>query len=422
MNWLSIGFSLASIHYGLGFLVGSGEAIYQFGAIGILYAISSALGLFSLTLISKFYLKKQKPIWDLLGDSYGTFVKKDVSFLSGIWMVGVVASQILGGAWALSIFGFNRYLSIAVISILIFLLSALNIGKLSNIFKYMLFFSSAVLLVILIKVGAGQIPLSITELYNSFSNITFYDIVGTILSTVLVTFIGMDFHQFIVKAKNAKNAVVGSLFGFTILLILSITLLALVQGGLTTNLIIGITDPKQVIPTMLYNFGKNIHPLLGFLFSLPIVFVSIGSGSGVTKVVTKNLISLSAETISEKFARIVIILVSILIALIGNSIINLIVSFYSIYVGSVIIPFILYLVIGNKKNNTYYKSLIRLSLIFGTLCSTITFIFYFVQLTPITEHLSTFILIFGIAGSLIGSLTFVFEHAVRNLLTKNKKL
>ena len=38
LNFWQIAVSLVSIHYGLGFLIGSGEAIYDKGAIGLLYS------------------------------------------------------------------------------------------------------------------------------------------------------------------------------------------------------------------------------------------------------------------------------------------------------------------------------------------------------------------------------------------------
>src|SRR3989338_3802748 len=128
LNWISIGIGLMTVHYGLGFLLGSGEAIYTQGPKGILYAVAAALGVFSLIFIAPFYLKEKYPIWDLMGEKYGWALRRPVTFLSGFWMVGVVAAQILGGAWALSLFGVNKFISMIIISLLIFILSVIDIG------------------------------------------------------------------------------------------------------------------------------------------------------------------------------------------------------------------------------------------------------------------------------------------------------
>src|SRR3989344_5417262 len=138
LNSWQIAISLVSIHYGLGFLIGSGEAIYNKGSIGLLYAFSSALGLLSLTFIAPFYWENIKPIWALMGSKYGEIVEKMVATLSSLWMLGIVASQILGGASALTIFGINKYLAMVIITALIGLLSLFDLSKLSKIFLYML--------------------------------------------------------------------------------------------------------------------------------------------------------------------------------------------------------------------------------------------------------------------------------------------
>ncbi|MBI5358190.1 hypothetical protein HZB69_01000 [Candidatus Amesbacteria bacterium] len=342
LNWVSIGISLATIHYGLGFLVGSGEAIYTQGTKGILYALASAVGLFSLILIAPFYLKKKYPIWDLMGNQYGTTVRRFVASLSGVWMVGVVASQILGGSWALSLFKINNYVSMIIISTLIFFLSMVNISKLSKIFFYMLMFSSLTLLIILFRIGVHWIPISIKSLFDSVPFFTFSDFIGIFLTTILVTFIGMDFHQFLVKAKDKENVVSGAIFGGGILIVLSILLLSVVSGSINTGLVANMSDAKQTVPSILLNFGNASIPFLGVLFSLPLVFVSIGSGSGVTRVVARTISDLDISNKIKVNKHFLTVAVAFLISLSGKSIINLIVSFYAIYVASVFIPFLLF--------------------------------------------------------------------------------
>lgn len=414
LSWLSIGFALASVHYGLGFLVGSGEAIYNTGSLGILYAISAALGVLSLTLIAPFYWKRKAPIWDLLGNKYGEPVRKMVSLLSGVWMVGVVASQILGGSWALSVFGLNSAVSMITISILIYLMSIMDIGKLSKIFSYMLIFSSLVLLIILLNLGPRWFTFGLFDLWQSLPKISIYNIVGVVLSTILVTFIGMDFHQFLVSAKKPKDAILGSLFGSIILLFLSFLILALITGSIKSNLVLNITDPKQTLPVILLNFGKRISPILGIVFCIPIILVSIGSGSAVTKIVTVNIKQLNfLKKLSNNRASLITIAIALIIASTGSSIIELIVSFYAIYVASVIIPFVLYIIQEISKGRGVIPTYcVKNSLILGTVVSFSIFSFQFFKYAPISNNLSTYIMIGGIIGSLIGISTSILVHFI----------
>jgi solute:Na+ symporter, SSS family len=403
LDWVSVGVSLVTIHYGLGFLVGSGEAINDNGALGILYAVASALGLFSLMFIADFYRAKKLPIWDLMGNKYGTNVKNIVGSLSGVWMIGVVASQILGGAWALSLLGFNHYMSMILIASLILLLSHINIGKLSKIFFYMLMFSSLSLALVLFKVGLHWLPISIEQFIGSLTMIGWHEVIGVIGTTVLVTFIGMDFHQFLVRAKNGEHAIKGSAFGGVILLVLAFVLLAIVNGALRTGLVGNISDPKQTVPAMLLNFGKSIHPWAGVLFALPVVFVSIGSGSGVTKIVSKTIKNLGINKIVPVESKLMTVLLSLIIAVTGGSIINLIVEFYAIYVASVIVPFLIYLLHENKVILAEGKA-IYISIVFGMIASIVVFLNRFVPGSPLIDNQATNIMVIGALSSLAGFL------------------
>ena len=412
LNWISIGIGLTTVHYGLGFLLGSGEAIYTQGPKGILYAVAAALGVFSLIFIAPFYLKEKYPIWDLMGEKYGGTVRRLVAFLSGFWMVGVVAAQILGGAWALSLFGVNKFISMIIISLLIFILSVIDIGKLSKIFFYMLMFSSITLLMVLFYIGIGWLPASINGLFNSIGLITPNDLVGIITTTILVTFIGMDFHQFIVKAKDADNAIKGAALGGVVLLALSALLLAVVNGSVKTGLIGSITDAKQTVPSILLNYGNIMTPFLGIIFSLPLVFVAAGSGSGVTRIVAKTIADLGFLKKTKVDNRLLTVLMAFSVSLTGSSIINLIVAFYAIYVASVFIPFILFLL--DRSRSLYLpKSAIRNSIIGGLIGSLFVFINRFIPGSFLADNQASYIMLAGFSFSIM---VYILSAKVHNMV------
>jgi SSS family solute:Na+ symporter len=315
-------------------------------------------------------------------------------------MIGVVASQILGGGWALSLFGVNKIFSMVVISLLIFILSVIDIGKLSKVFFYMLMFSSVTLLMVLFYVGIGWLPVSITGLFNSIGLVTLNDLVGVITTTILVTFIGMDFHQFIVKAKDADNAVKGAALGGVVLLALSALLLAVVNGAIETGLIGGIADAKQTVPSILLNYGNAMTPFLGIIFSLPLVFVAAGSGSGVTRIVAKTISDLGFSKKIKMDNRLLTVLMAFSVSLTGSSIINLIVAFYAIYVASVFIPFILF-VLDRSRSLYLPRSAIRNSIIGGLIGSFLVFINRFIPGSFLADNQAAYIMLAGFSFSTI---------------------
>lgn len=401
LNWISVGVSLATIHYGLGFLVGSGESIYSEGSIGIIYAAASALGIFSLIFIAPYYFKKKLPIWDLMGNEYGNSVRQLVASLSVIWMVGIVASQILGGAWALSLLGLDNIVSMVIISTLIFLLAVVNIQKLSNIFFYMLVFSSITLLLTLFYVGLQWVPISTSDFINKIPSLSWDHLIGTIATTVLVTFIGMDFHQFLVQAKSPKESIKGALLGGVILLILSLLLLAIITGAISSSLVGDVADAKQVVPSILMNFGSQISPFMGIIFLLPVILVSIGSGSGVTRVVARTITDLGIAKQVKVDNRLITVILAMLIAMTGKSIISLIVSFYAIYVASVFVPFILFVLADTRKISVTPLA-IKSAIFGGIIGSLLIFINRFIPGSPLGDNQATNIMTIGILTSILG--------------------
>ena len=71
LDTLSLTAMLVSAHYGLGFLLGTGEKTFTLGFAGSLYAFCLGLGTLALLALAKFYWEEVEQIWTLLGDRYG---------------------------------------------------------------------------------------------------------------------------------------------------------------------------------------------------------------------------------------------------------------------------------------------------------------------------------------------------------------
>lgn len=343
LSAFQIAIALATTHYGLGFLVGTGQDIAAHGAAGMLYAFSTALGLLTLIPITQYYWGSKKPIWDIFLARHGKTAGKITAFLSSFWMLGVVASQILGGSAALMALGLSRTISTICIAAILLVLSYVDLGRLSKIFFYFLLFSSAVVVFTLFQYGVVSALTTPWLFLSEIPRLSTEKLFGTLLTTVLITFIGMDFHQFIVSAQNESSARWGAFGGFLILFILTTVLGSAILGFLrTSNDLSGsqLTN-AQVVPQMLIQTGESFFGNLGrLLFLIPIVLVSIGSGSAVTKVVLHASQEFLPSLSRKKVLNLVIVLICVGLTLLSESVVGLVVSFYATYVGAVLVPFI----------------------------------------------------------------------------------
>ncbi len=339
-----IAVALATTHYGLGFLIGTGQDMAEYGAAGMLYAFSTALGLLTLVPIANYYWRRRVPIWDIFAKQHGAAAGKFTAFLSSFWMVGVIASQILGGSAALMAFGVSRVVSTTIIAGLILLLSYLNLSRLSKVFfQFLLISSIVVLFSLLMYSNVSALVTTPIVFITSLPSLPFDKLFGILLTTIFITFIGMDFHQFIVKAADPKTARHGAVGGFLILTALTSILGSSILGFQASEQ----PTPEsplssaQVVPRMLMSTGTN---LLGewsaLVFLVPIILVSAGSGSAVTKVVIKAAEEIQPAVRNVKAFNLIVIGACVLLTLLSQSIVGLVVSFYATYVGTVLAAFI----------------------------------------------------------------------------------
>jgi SSS family solute:Na+ symporter len=339
------------------------------------------------------------------GRKYGKSVKDLISFLSWFWMVGVIASQILGGAYILRLTGISIILSFVITTVVITTLSFLPIEKLSKIFLTLLIASTGCLLYFIIKNQAGISYLNLIASFpKSVSNQNLQKILGVLLPTALVTFIGMDFQQFIVAAKDKKSAIFGTLLGGLILIPIAFVPVAVVVIAKNIGILDGITDGKEAIPLVIKSMG-NGGKLREIFFILALYTAALGSGAGVNKIILKTFSELSfvPEKLRQKKITIAIanaILVALL-AVTGKTIIGLIVSFYSVYVAGVFPAFIANL-IAEKSKKTIPSKAIKWSIIAGSVASLLMVIL--IRIFPSPVEPSFLIISFGILISVVAFL------------------
>lgn len=339
---------LVSAHYGLGFLLGTGEQTMVSGLAGSLYPLCLAGGTFLLLLaLGRFYWQRQEQIWTLLGDRYGQGIRVGVGLLSWMSLIGIGSVQIIGGAATLSVIGLPKIPVMVGLTLAFVAIAQLPTEKASWVVRGLLFFNIGVLIYGLISLhglplygrSAGHF---IQDLHYNSTGYT----LGILLSTLLLVQIDMKYQQYFVQAQDVKTLYWGCGLAGVILMLLAFLPSNLVLAAQQAQILPPGLDAKAVIPQILLSLGGH-YPALGFLFVMGLVVPALGIGSGILRVQSKTVFDLGLVNQTPLMAWVVPGVngtLALAIALKGGSIIGLIASFYAAYGSAVWVPFGAYLV------------------------------------------------------------------------------
>lgn len=422
LNIVQVAAGLISLHYGLGFLFGTSEAVYQNGISGITYALMCSFGLILLAKLVPFYHKNKLPIWSLFENKYGNSVRNYTVFLSWFWMIGVVASQVISSAYIFNLMGFPIIISLLIVIVAVSLISLMCLEKLAKILLYFLIINSSILLFCIFSLPKIEINQLLYQLNTiKFSNSSYISFFSIAIPTVLITLLGMDFHQFIVKGKNILVSTKATLLAGSILFFLTLipSILAIkVRYG---NIIPINIDGKQLIPYTMIFLGENLFGTnLKYFFLTILIITTVGSCSCLIRIMVQTFQKF--EFIPKqirKNKKIILVLNGLIIFLLtikNSTLISLIVSFYIIYIVGVLIPFITLLFKQQKK--FFKSSTIFWSMISGTSVSLIILVSSKLNLVNIQQplNLEFVMLISGIIASLI---TLISDKIVQLIFFKN---
>lgn len=421
LNIIQIAISLVSLHYGLGFLFGTTESVYKIGIKGITYAFMCAVGLFLLALFTPFYFKKKLPIWDLLQIKYGDKVKNLTVFLSWFWMIGVAASQIISTTSIFNLIGFPTTIALVVIIVSISLISLLPLEKLAKVLFWFLITSSGILSLGIFTFFNSNKIFQINLDTFSFSAGSFIQFLSIAVPTILITILGMDFHQFIIKGKNVSTSIKATILAGFILTILTFIPMSIALGAKYTSIVPQNIDGKQLIPYITIMLGGKIFgPNLKYILLPFIAVTAIGSSSCLIRIMTQTFQSFNfiPYHIRDNKKKILLVngLIIFLLSIKNDTIISLIVSFYIVYIVGVFIPFMTILLPQFKKNN-FSKFTIFSSMFSGITVSLITLILSKLELIEINYpfNLEFVMISFGMVTSLI---TLISDKICQALLPR----
>lgn len=422
LNVIQVAAGLISLHYGLGFLFGTSEAVYHNGISGITYALMCSLGLILLANLVPFYHKNKLPIWSLFENRYDKRAKNYTVFLSWFWMIGVVASQVISSAYIFNLMGLPIVVSLLIVITIVSLISLMCLEKLSKILIYFLIINSSILLYSIFSLPKIEINQLITQFSSTqFSISNYISFFSIAIPTVLITLLGMDFHQFIVRGKNIFTSTKATISAGAILAFLTLVPTVLAIKVKFSNIVPANIDGKQLIPyTMIYLSEKFFGTNLKYLFLVILIATTVGSCSCLIRIMVQTFQKF--EFIPKKIRKnreIILLLNGIIIFLLtikNSTLISLIVSFYIIYIVGVLIPFIT--LIFKQKNNFFKPSSIFWSMIAGTTVSLLLLILSKLNLIIIQPplNLEFIMLISGIMASLF---TLISDKIVQLIFFKN---
>ncbi len=411
LNAFSLAALLVSAHYGLGFLLGTAEKSLTLSTAGSLYAVSLGLGTIALLGLAKFYWTQVDQIWTLLGSRYGSQVKILVGLMSWSAVIGIEAVQMISGAFILKVLGAPVLPSMVVLAILFTIISLLPVDKASLICQGLLFLNLLAMLYGLWVLHAIPNYLrSPLEFIPSIALVSPPQLVGTSLSTILLVLIDMKCQQFLVQAKDVRSLYQGCLLAAFLLLVLALLPSSVVVAALEAGILPTGIDGKETLPFILSWIGGGTDKPLGIVLIMSLLVPALGVGSSLLRVQTKAVLDLNIVPASNSNRRLVAAvnaLLSLAVALKGGgSLINLIVSSYAVYVSTVLVPFIAYL-LAHTGSYTFSGASVKLSLIMSSISAASVLILTFINpdvagLGSVELNIMGIGIGFGVLGLLVG--------------------
>jgi hypothetical protein len=317
-------------------------------------------------------------------------------------MAGVTAAQILGGASALRVLGAPANLAMMIVAFAIAGFAAVfdvmenpkailtrtasrttgvlgdRPERIKKIREWMLasilMMSTGALMFATWRLGGASLYLkSVQDFVPSLSQAPLGDVLGVGFATVLLTVIGMDFQQYVVRGRSQADAVWASVIA-GICLIPMAFLPAAVALAAKASLSNSVMDAKEAIPLVISVLGDRLSYGGGTILVGALSVAAVGSGMGLVRAMNASLRDAvhTDGRLARHTASFVNVVVAFGIALLGETIVRTIVSFYAIYVAGVFVPFMAYLL--DRTDRLHFSSRsIQASMWTGALVAAVIF-------------------------------------------------
>jgi solute:Na+ symporter, SSS family len=343
LSALQVAVLLVSASYGIGFLFGSGEMALSHGMGGALYGLATAAGMLILALFARRLWTRGLPIWDLFGERFGAAAQRAVALLSLVWMAGVLAAQIHGGAAVVRLLGLPATWDHLLVLALIYVASQLDLGVASRLCGACLLASAAVLGWALVASGGVDLYRdALPVLARDLSSFDPLRVVTTTLAVSVLVCLGADYHQFVIGARRPEAAVLGcGLAGLALLLVACVPP-AVVVAMQRAGALEGLADAKQVMPFLLARVAASMGPGAYTVMLATLGLAALGSAAAIVRAMTAALNAVVPRALpsAHRVLPVAALLTGALLAARGQEIIDTMVSVNVVYIASVAVPFV----------------------------------------------------------------------------------
>ena len=337
---LQVAALLVSASYGIGFLFGSGELALQHGMAGSIYGVATAVGMFALALVGRRLWAAGVPVWEWFGRAYGSRLQRAVALLSVVWMAGVLAAQIHGGAAVAGLLGLSQGSAFVVILLLIFLASRLDLRFASMVFAMCLLSSAVVLVYALVVTGGWSLYLrALPAFSHDLATFSGPRLLAVTLAVGLLVCTGADYHQFVLAARRPSGAAAGCFLAGIALIAIGFLPSALVVTIQQAGALGDLPDSKQVIPLLLARVAGALGPGTDKVMLVALSTAALGSGAAILRAMASALASAVPAPVPDRHPALALGALGLgaAVASRGQGIIDTMVSVNVVYIASIAI-------------------------------------------------------------------------------------
>jgi SSS family solute:Na+ symporter len=339
---LQVAALLVSASYGIGFLFGSGELAIGHGMAGSVYGVATAVGMLVLAGFAHRLWAAGVPVWELFGRAYGTRMQRAVAFLSLIWMAGVLAAQIQGGAAVIQLLGLAGLPGYLVVLALVFGASRLDLRFASGVFTLCLSASGLVLAYALVVTeGLGLYVRAAPTFVHDLATFSPARLLAMTLAVGLLVCTGADYHQFVLAARRPSAAVIGCILAGLGLILIGFLPPAVVVTMQQAGSLAGVADARQVVPQLLARVAATIGPGVDKLVLIALSAAALGSGAAILRAMASALVSAAPGRLPATHPGLALLALALgaAVAARGQGIVDTMVSVNVVYIASIALCF-----------------------------------------------------------------------------------
>jgi SSS family solute:Na+ symporter len=349
-------FSLLATQLGGGVIIGTSQAAYQYGALGIFYSLGLALGLILLSLVNSGRLREQgiSTIAEVFEKVYGSkLLRKIAAVLSILSLWGIYVAMIVSSKKLLLSMGIDsKWLLIALWLILISYTSFGGIKAVVNTDILQVLVIIACFVIVYIMLGAVNPEVMSWDL--DYDPNIMQDTHSLLLVPMMFVLVEQDMAQRIFAAKSALVARVAAFIAGIALLAFS--MIPVLFGMMAKNQLGGVSGDASVLLQFVQQVG---NPNMVSILVVGIIAAIISTADSLLCALSSNLIvdlcdndKKSPLVTYAKVVTFVMGFVAIIVALCFSDVLKIILASYELVLCACFVPVVaIYLGVdkGNQK-------------------------------------------------------------------------